>query len=200
MARGPVDLSLRCRRCLFLPEACLCGDVRPARTRTHLLAVRHASELLRPTNSVRWAALALPELTVVDYALPGGSPDVTPLVRPGAAVLFPSPHPAPLAAPPSQLVVVDGTWAQARRMVQRLPALRTLPRLSLPPAAAAVPSRFGPMRRTRVAGHRSTLEALAAALHLLGEEDAARALEALYAVALERAWRLRRGGAPWSCE
>jgi DTW domain-containing protein YfiP len=192
MARGPVDLSRRCARCLFPPDACLCPEVRRVETRTRFLLLRHASELTRPTNSGRWAALALTRVRLVDYALPGGEPDLSALEEPGTVVLFPSPHPAPATPPPRQVVVLDATWAQARRMIQRIPALRSLPRLSLPPRARRA---VDPIRRPTVAGGLCTLEAMAGALHLLGETDAARALDALHTAALERSWRLRRGPA-----
>jgi DTW domain-containing protein len=211
MARGPVDLTRRCARCLFPFEACLCPDVPQLETRTSFLLLRHASELNRPTNSGRWAALALPRSRIVDYAVPmtprapsarpeegwgdGGlhraiAPDLAALSEPGTAVLFPSPHPLTLDAPPRQLVVLDATWAQARRMIQRLPELQRLPRLALPPRDPA--STADPIRRPTVKGGVSTLEAIAGALHLLVEEEAARALDALHAAALERSWRLRR--------
>jgi DTW domain-containing protein YfiP len=190
MARGPVDLSRRCARCLFPPEACLCPEVRHVETRTRFIVLRHASELTRPTNSGRWAALALPGLRLVDYALPGQEPDLSALDEPGTVVLFPSPHPAPTLPPPRQVVVLDATWAQARRMIQRIPALRSAPRLALPPRALRA---VDPIRRPTVAGGLCTLEAMAGALHLLGETDAGSALDALHAAALERSWRLRRG-------
>lgn len=192
MARGPVDLSRRCARCLFPFEACLCPDVRRVETRTRFLVLRHASEHTRPSNSGRWAALALPRARLVEYALPGAEPDLSALAEPGTVVLFPSPHPATLVPLPRQVVVLDATWAQARRMIQRIPALRTLPRLALPARALAV---VDPIRRSKVAGGLCTLEAMAAALHLLGETEAGRALDGLHATALERSWRLRRGAA-----
>jgi tRNA-uridine aminocarboxypropyltransferase len=189
MARGPVDLSRRCARCIFPPEACICTVVPRLATRTRFLVLRHASELSRPTNSGRWAALALPDLRLVDYALPGEPLDVASLVEPGDAVLFPSPHPPRLDPPPARVLVLDGTWAQARRMIQRIPALQALPRIGVPaPAVRAA----DPFRRPTVRGGVSTLEAIAGALHLLGEPEAGRALDALNAEALARGWRLRR--------
>lgn len=187
--RGPVDLSRRCPRCLFPPAECLCPDVPRLETRTRFLLLRHASELNRPTNSGRWAALALPRARVVDYALPGAPADLSALAEPGTAVLFPSPSAPRLVPPPRQVVVLDATWTQARRMIQRIPALHALPRLTLPAlAAAGAPA----MRRARVAGGISTLEAIAAALDAVGEPEPAAALRALHEAAMDRAWRLRR--------
>jgi DTW domain-containing protein YfiP len=88
-------------------------------------------------------------------------------------------------------VVLDATWAQARRMIQRIPALRSLPRISLPPRA---PRAVDPIRQPTVAGGLCTLEAMAGVLHLLGETEAGLALDELHAAALDRSWRLRRGG------
>jgi DTW domain-containing protein YfiP len=70
-------------------------------------------------------------------------------------------------------------------MVQRIPELRALPRLPLPPAPPAL------RLRRPVAGGMSTLEAVAAALRTLGEEDAADRLDALLAAGVELATALR---------
>lgn len=201
MSRGPADLSRRCPRCLFPPAECLCPDVPRIAVRTRFLLLRHASELPRPTNSGRWAALALAGTRVLDYALPGPPPDLSALAEPGTVVLFPSPHAPRLEVHPRQVVVLDATWAQARRMVQRIPALRTLPRLSLPAGNSRTgrqPARQ-PMRQPTVAGGLSTIEAMAAALELLGEHEAGRALARLHEAALARAWRLRGGATRGLC-
>jgi DTW domain-containing protein YfiP len=200
MPHGPLDLSRRCPRCFFPRAECLCLDVPRVATRTRFLVLRHASELVRSSNSGRWAALALFQARILDYALPGPPADLSALEEPGTAVLFPSPHAPRLTAPPRQVIVLDGTWAQARRMIQRIPALRTLPRLSLPartcPGLRPGLSLDEPLRKPTVAGGFSTIEAMAGALVILGEPEAARALDALHAAALERAWRLRRGPRP----
>ncbi len=195
MSHARPDLDSRCPACLFPPCECLCPEVPRVVSRTRFLVLRHASEVTRSSNTGRWAALAMPELRLVDYAMPGPAPDLCALEEPGTVVLFPSPHPAPLAPPPRQVVVLDATWTQARRMIQRVPALRALPRLALPPARASRAPGIAPIRRPTVAGGVSTLEAIAAALRVLGEPGPARALEELHAAAAERAWRLRRGEA-----
>lgn len=93
---------------------------------------------------------------------------------PGAAVLFPGEGSAPLADlsgdPPPYLIVVDGTWTQAEKMLRLNPALAGLPRLSLSPGR---PSGYGALRREPAEGHLPTIEAVALALGAL-ERDAAR--------------------------
>ena len=158
------------------------------RSKIEIVFLRHASERDRLTNTGHWAALALEGSPVLEHGAPGEPLDAARLAAPGAWVLFPSPHPPPPETP-TRLVVPDGTWAQARRIVQRVPALRALPRLPV----AAPPGTLR-LRRPLVAGGLSTLEAVAAALRALGDLDAAGALEALHAEGVALATRLR--GAP----
>ena len=153
--------------------------------------VRHASEIPRLTNTGRWAAAALEGATIFDHALddvrlrPGRSEA---LLGDGPAwLLYPSGHAgAPPGPPPRTLVVPDATWAQARRMVQRIAPLRALPRLTLPPPPPATRLRQPPRP-----GGMSTLEAVAGALELLGDAAAAGALRSLHRVAVEKTLRLK---------
>jgi len=181
------DLPERCDRCRFPPDFCLCPEVPRLSAPFRLVLVRHASERERMSNTARWAALAL-GAEIIEHGLPGAPIDERPLREPGTRVLFPSPHPAdadPTPAP-AVLVVPDGTWSQSRRMMQRIPALRTLPRLSLggPPAGLRL--------RRPPAGHgMSTLEAIAGALAALGARDASERLLALHDAGVERVLRLK---------
>jgi DTW domain-containing protein YfiP len=153
--------------------------------------LRHASERDRLTNTGHWASLALEGSRVLEHGVPGEPLDATGLAAPGAWLLFPTPHPPPGdAAPPRRLIVPDGTWAQARRIVQRVPEVRTLPRLAVD---AAAPDALR-LRRPLVAGGMSTLEAVAAALRVLGDVEAADALDALHTHGVALAARL--GGGP----
>ena len=155
-----------------------------------MVFLRHASERDRLTNTGHWAALALERSRVLEQGVPGERLDDSGLAAPGTWLLYPSPHAPPAGAlPPSRIVVPDGTWAQARRIVHRVPALRALPRLALPPAPAAAIRR--PPRRGTGVGGRSTLEAVAAALRLLGEIEAADGLDTLLADGVALVTRLR---------
>jgi len=66
--------------------------------------------------------------------------------------------------------VIDGTWLQAEKMLERNPALAALPRLSISPGR---PSGYRELRREPAPGHLPTIEAVALALGAL-ERDPAR--------------------------
>lgn len=181
----------RCQRCWVRQTHCVCPLVPRLETKTHVLIIRHAREAVKSTGTARLAALALPRATLVEYgedAQPALG-QVDELLRPGAALLFPGESlPSPPGAAVTQLVVLDGTWRQARRMLRRLPSVQVLPRLSLPPKEQAVLR----LRDAHFAEGRSTLEAIADALALLeGEEEVAPALHALHTAYVERVFRAR---------
>lgn len=172
---------------MFPPALCLCSAAPRLTPPFQLVIVRHASEYRRLTNTARWAALAIAGTEVIDHGLPGPPLDLEALRAPGTVVLFPSPHPGPaLAVPPTRIVVPDGTWSQARRMLQRLPVLQALPRLTLPGPPPGLR-----LRRPHRGDGMSTLEAIAGALRAQGREADAEALLAFHALAVERVMRLK---------
>lgn len=103
-----------------------------------------------------------------------------------APMAAPSP---PLADPAAwRLVLLDGTWRQAHRLLHAHPALLRLPRWPLP---SPPPSRYC-VRKARRADQRSTLEAACLALGALEGrvEHYAPLLEAFDGwVAAQLAWR-----------
>lgn len=70
----------------------------------------------------------------IDFA---GHPRIQELIaRPGTALLFPGEGavaPDGLEQPPETLLVIDGTWPQARKMIALNPALQVLPRIGFMP-------------------------------------------------------------------
>jgi DTW domain-containing protein YfiP len=163
-------------------------------TRVEVVFLRHYSERDRLTNTGNWASLALPTSRVLEQGVPGALLDASELDAPGTWLLYPSPHPPPPGTPPPRRIVVpDATWAQARRIVHRIPAIQRLPRLPLPAAASpgTSPGLRRPPRRGVGLGGMSTLEAVAAALRLLGEPEAAEKLDVLLADGVGLVTRLR---------
>jgi DTW domain-containing protein YfiP len=179
----------RCARCLHRLEWCLCGEVRRAEPRTRIVIVRQHAERFRSSNTGRLAHLALAGSALVDVGGPGRLELGAAALAPDAWLLFPEGEPlrAPPAPPPSTIIALDASWHQARRMRQRLAGLRGRRVLALAPTPAAER-----MRRAPVATHVSTIEAIAAALRLLGEPGPADELDRLFALAIERQRRAGR--------
>lgn len=176
----------RCPRCFFRGSPCLCPEVPSVSARLEVIVLRHAAELGKQTNSARWAALAL-GLRIIDYAATAAPFEISTLPLEGAWLLFPGGDPTPPAAPPRRLIVPDGTWQQARRMVARIPALCALPRLAIPAPPA------GPrLRRAVDPEGMSTLEAIAEALFVCGEPGPGQQLRDLHAAVVRRSERSRR--------
>jgi DTW domain-containing protein YfiP len=175
--------AARCPRCLLLRRVCLCAEIPTVVTRTRIVIVRHHLERWRSSNSGRLAHLALPNSEIIDH---GGAAGVAVLpALAGAWLVFPEGAPADVAPepPPGQLIVLDATWSQARRMFRKLGALRGLPILRLPDA----PMPAARLRESPSPGRVSTIEAIAGALRLIEGEAVAAPLEALFAVAVARA-------------
>ncbi len=172
----------RCERCGWQRRVCLCDAIPVVPTRTHVVIVRHHLERSRSSNSGRLAHLALPNSELVDYGAVRGATTTLPPLD-GAVLLFPEGAPVTsITTPPKQLVVLDASWSQARRMYRKLDALRGVPLLRLP--TGALPAR---MREAPSPDRVSTIEAIARALRLIEGEEAAGPLEELFAVAVRRA-------------
>ena len=182
----PRDLNGHCPRCLLQLEICVCSVLPRIEARTEIVLIRHITEQLMTSNTGRFAALALSKSRILAYG--GGDPfDATPLVAPKTALLYCSGPPRPLPFIPERLIVLDGSFRQARRMFKRVPELRELPELSLP-APLVTPTR---LRRPTQPEGRSTIEAIAAALAALEGPELAAPLWALHAELVSRADQMR---------
>lgn len=144
------------------------------------MIIRHHTERFRSSNSGRLAHLALPNSVLLDHGGRAGPAELPPLD--GAWLLFPEGEPTrEVREPPRQLVVLDATWSQARRMFRKIDALRGLPILRL--AEGVMPAR---MRASPAPDRVSTIEAIARALRLVEGEASAEPLERLFQHAVER--------------
>lgn len=168
---------------------CLCAEIPRIETATRFLIIRHSKESWRTSNTARIAALALPAARVLDHGgLEDGRIDRSELAEGGSWLLFPGSRTDLSSLPrPRQLVVLDGSWRQARRILQRMPGVSELPRLSLPSAVEDRPR----LRRPPIAEGMSTLEAIAGAVSMLEGSENAEALFRLNEVFVERARRVK---------
>ncbi|MCW0920422.1 DTW domain-containing protein [Pseudomonas atacamensis] len=158
----------QCPRCLRPQTHCLCPLIPHLDSRTRVLLLQHPSEVSHALNTARLAALGLSNAELIVGEVFEDLPKL--LNRPGyqARLLFPAEDAQPLQvyAPndqPMLLVVPDGTWRKARKMLHLNPLLAALPRVTL---AEGGVSRYR-LRKAPGPGALSTIEAIVQALETL---------------------------------
>jgi DTW domain-containing protein len=160
-------------------------------TRTSLVVIAHVRDLGRTSNTVRLLALAVRDATVLCHGASPAPTDPAAHLPPGATpvVLFPGHGARPLTTElvaslpsPPALVVPDGNWRQASRMVKRLPLLAGAVKVALPDRAFAGMA----VRRNQEGHHMSTYEAVAQVLGILEGEAVAGPLLDFYRRATDR--------------
>jgi DTW domain-containing protein YfiP len=146
----------------------------PVAPRTRVVILQHPREARLAICSAWLAHVALAGSVLRRGVRFDDDAVVTPLLAaPGTALLFPGEGAMPaggLPRAPEALIVIDGTWPQAAKMLRENPRLAALPRIALAPAR---PSGYGALRREPGPEHLSTIEAIALALGAM-EGDAAR--------------------------
>ncbi len=169
-----------CYRCHKPRATCVCADTPRLANRTEIVVLQHARERFHPIGTARFAALGLARARVeLDDQLDPEGTRARLALGPRAGLLFPGPRAIPLEflAPgerPDQLVLLDGTWPQARGLYRRHRWLAELPHYALRPAAPSVYRiRAEPFREAV-----STIEAIVLALSAL-EPERKDALDAL---------------------
>ena len=174
--RKKLDLDGRCVRCLQQVAHCACALIPTIPTSTHFLLIRHWKERRKPSNTGRLVDFALPNSTLVDYGAPGEAWDASVLDLTNAALLFPSEHAPRCTVVPDIVVVIDGSWPQARKLVNKLPGLKDLPRLTVAPHVVERTR----LRTPPIANGVSTIEAVAAAIDRIEGQSAGEPLRTLY--------------------
>jgi len=174
----------RCDDCFRPLTQCYCDAISAVDTRTEFLILQHRRERTHPFNSARIAARALKNCRLVcdrneqlaEMQLP---------IKPSAGLLYPSPNArllnqVPPEELPEQLVVIDGTWHQAKTLYRDVEALRSLPCFALAPTT---PGQYQ-IRLEPDATSLSTVEAIAAAVRQMEPEnaDVDRLLDGFYAM------------------
>jgi DTW domain-containing protein len=166
------DLVTRqtCLKCRRPTTHCWCAKVTPLSTRTRVLFLQHPRERDVPIGTARMAHLALTGSRLVDGVKLDDHPLVVDALSKHTAVLFPGGKPLEewLPNPPETLIVLDGTWWQADKLLKLNPKLAAAPRLSYRPSE---PGNYR-IRKEPSAECLATIEAVAAVLGELEGEPA----------------------------
>src|SRR4051812_5319669 len=107
----------RCYGCFRPAGDCVCDVIPTIENTTEVLILQHMRERFHPFNTARMVHRALKNSTLlVDHTTPLAA---RLSLRPGAVLLYPGPGATMLAdlpadRRPKQLVVLDGTWHQAK--------------------------------------------------------------------------------------
>lgn len=149
---------------------CWCALLPSIETRTKVVILQHPRERDMPIGTGRMASLCLPRASLhlgVDFERDRAVMEAIGDPAQPAALLWPGEGAIDLEQDPPRgpitLVVVDGTWSQAKKVVRVNPSLRALPRYAFAPPA---PSAYR-IRREPRDDYVSTIEAIAHVLTLL---------------------------------
>lgn len=178
---------MSCSQCKKREDLCVCSEIRALPTRTHILILQHPQEPDKHLGSARLANLALENSTLrVGLSWPNLKKALGREVKPsqwavlylGSGIKNPRENPRPLEfvskkgelEPPipdlEGLVILDGTWSQAKALWWRNAWLLKLKRVILTPSR---PSLYKELRREPRRECLSTIESIAEALTALGE-------------------------------
>ena len=159
---------IQCPRCLRPQSHCLCPLIPSLDSRTRVLLLQHPSEVNHALNTARLAALGLNNAELIVGEVFEDLPGLLNQSGYRARLLFPGEDAQPMQAcavteEPLLLVVPDGTWRKARKMLHLNPLLAALPRVTLVEGGV---SRYR-LRKAPGPGALSTVEAIVQALETL---------------------------------
>jgi DTW domain-containing protein len=157
-----------CGRCRRPTSVCYCRHLTTIGTRTRVVLLQHPRERDVAIGTARMASLCLPEAELHVGVRWDGSPELARALSDEArppVLLYPGDGAIDVAKDPPRgpvtLVVVDGTWWQAKKVVRENRELARLPRYSFTPPS---PSEY----RIRKEPHESYVSTLEALVHVLG--------------------------------
>ncbi|HVH46894.1 MAG TPA: tRNA-uridine aminocarboxypropyltransferase [Labilithrix sp.] len=175
----------RCPHCLLHIGLCVCPLVPRIETKTRLVLVIHHTEIRKPTNTGHLAAACLvnSEIHVRGRERAPSAPiewgDRTPLL------LFPhegEAEPLETVDGPATLIVPDGNWRQASKVRARVPGMKNVRCVTLPPGP---PSIYRLRSEAHPAGL-ATMEAIARAMGILEGHEVQLQLEHVFRAMVER--------------
>lgn len=177
-----------CMNCRRPGSVCYCAHLVPLQTRLRVVFLQHPREARVPISTARMAHLMLPNSELHKGVSFDSHARVHELVEdPSAALLFPgegAQDPRTVDADSLRtLVVLDGTWPQARKVLKENPILGKLRRIGLVPAQ---PGNYR-IRLPPAPECLATIEAVSSALGVLeGAPERFRAMLAAFTFMVDR--------------
>lgn len=186
----------RCSGCLMRLEVCICEEIKALANKVKVTLVMHKREARKTTNTGRLAYQSLKNSRILIRGKKGDpliladnifKPENCLLLAysPFSKELQPSMIQKPLED--IELVVPDGSWAHASRMIQRETLFKKMQWVHLPPGP---PSRYF-LRKEPHPNGVSTLEAIARAMGLIEDQEIQNHLEKIFDLMVERTLQTR---------
>lgn len=181
----------RCLKCHMRRVLCICDLAVQLELKTKIIVLLHKRESSRPTNTGRLLKLAIPNVEVRirgDKDLPMNSEG---LVLPDRENLlfYPSGKAVELSqefletiTKPINLIVPDGSWRQAAKVMKRESVLKDVTHVKLP--VGPIPKHR--LRKESKPGGLSTFEAVARALGFIEDPSVQKNLEDFFKILAER--------------
>ncbi len=136
----------RCYGCGLKPETCACDLMPTVELKTPLAVGHKIRERTKPTNTARLFTKVVPAVPILPFGMrepfdpsPLEDPDIeyyNLFLRDDATPIDALPEPP--AGKRRGFVVLDGTWHQCSRMARRVPHVRELPCVMLPPGKPSI--------------------------------------------------------------
>jgi DTW domain-containing protein YfiP len=144
LARG--GRITRCKNCMLLPYLCICPFKKTTSTNSAFLLLMYDDEILKPSNTGRLIADLVPDTFAYIWSRTEHNREMLSLLEDPKwqpIVIFPAEYSEPdrlinkssypVAGKKVLFILLDGSWAQAKKMFRKSPYLNMLPVLSFSP-------------------------------------------------------------------
>lgn len=189
LARG--GRITRCIHCMLLPYLCICAFKKTVSTNSAFLLLMYDDEILKPSNTGRLIADLIPNTFAYIWSRTEPNTEMLALLQEPQwqpVVIFPEEYSQPdriinkensiKSEKKPLFILLDGSWAQAKKMFRKSPYLDNFPVLSFSPESI---SRYL-VRKAVKDNQLATAEVAALALEYIEEHDNAAQLELLFEV------------------
>ncbi len=190
LARG--GSIARCKHCMLLPYLCICSIKQTVSSRSAFLLLMYDDEILKPSNTGRLIADLITDTHAYIWSRTKPNANMIALLADPQwypIVIFPAEYAAQERVLPSEssitsilndkrplFILLDGTWAQAKKMFRKSPYLDQFPVLSFSPEKL---SQYIVRKATKEC-QLATAEVASLVLDNLGEIDNAHLLTLLF--------------------
>jgi len=183
-ADGLIAWRPSCLSCLRPTAYCVCGLVEPFRAHCNLIVLQHPNERRKYYSTVRIVKQAITNSRVLSGVIFPDGVLAKALENQRSYILFPGEDSVDctdvVLDENSTVIVLDGTWSEAGKILRRNPILAELPRISF---RATIESRYR-IRKQPKAHCLSSLESIAHFLTLNADAQGRQAMSRLYSTLL----------------